>query len=155
MQFSLRTIFIIFTTVAVYTAFHAALYQTANISTLSVSLGFNAALTLPLFVLWVLATAWVYQHRGELKEFRLVLIALLLCIGDKILGEILITIAYRSINSVPPSVAWIFTLRTLLHVAIQFTTWALVLLAYVRANKSKQAETLSPWLPDEPAAPER
>jgi hypothetical protein len=50
---------------------------------------------------------------------------------------------------------WIFTLRTLLHAVAQFTAWSLVLLAYVRASKARPAETLSPWLPDEPAIPER
>jgi hypothetical protein len=153
MQFSLRTIFIVITATAVYTAIHVALYRVAAMPGLGVTLGFYAATLLPLFVLWVVAAAWVFQHRSELEGFRLVRTALLLCIADKIVGEILTTFGYR-LNSTSPGMPWIFTLRMLLHSATQTAAWALVLLAYVRANKARRAESLSPWLPDEPAAPE-
>jgi hypothetical protein len=152
MQFSLRTIFIIFTTVAVYTAVNVALVQWAGAAK---SLGPYAASMLPMFLLWVVAVFWIYEHRATLTGYRLVLIALLLSITWRLASQAITSLAFRLISTSGAGVPWLFTLQMFLDGFVRAAAWALVIYAFVRANDTKQVDTNSPWLPDEPAAPER
>jgi hypothetical protein len=143
MQFSLRTIFIIFTTVAVYTAVEVALYRSAPDIGSSRSL-YTVAL-LPLFVLWVVAACWVFEHRRTLEAYRLVLLAILLNIGSRLFGEVITTLGYHFVTTSRNGLgAAVFALSSLFYAAANTASWALVLLAYVRANQAKQVEPASP-----------
>jgi hypothetical protein len=154
MQFSLRTIFIIITTVAVYTAAEVALYQSTP--EMGEMRALEAVVGLPLFVLWIVAACWVFQHRRKLEAYRLVLVALLIVIGWKVAGEIIYTIAFQLLNSSRHGLgSALLTLSSLFYDLADTASWALVLLAYIRANKARQVEPTSPWLPDEPATSER
>jgi hypothetical protein len=115
-----------------------------------------AVVALPLFVLWIVAALWVFEHRRKLEAYGLVLTALLINIGWRVAGEIIYTIGFHLVTASSNNLgSALLALSSLLYAAANTASWALVLLAYIRVNKIKQAEPQSPWLPDEPATPER
>src|SRR5215213_987078 len=131
MHFSLRATFIIVTTVAVYTAIHAAMFRMAPMSGMAISLGVNAAAQLPVFLVWTIAALWVFDRRQQLKGSRLVLIALLLEIAWRPASEAISMIAYRFMQSSPGTMGGIFFARSILDMAIKTAAWSMLLIAYI------------------------
>jgi uncharacterized membrane protein len=152
MHFRLRTVFIVFTAVAIYTAVHVALLQ--NIGPAGLSRGVFAAEALPLFVVWVVAAVWVFENRRNLVAADLVLVALLLNIGWAFANEAITAMGYQLLQSSGrTNVSWLFGVSGLVGVAIKTVSWGLLLLAFVRANRARNpAASTRTGLPPEPGA---
>jgi hypothetical protein len=133
MHFRLRTIFIIITAAAAYTAFHVALYRWA--SPLISGRAFQTVFRLPVFLIWIVAAAWIMERRRTLAGGGLMLTALLLNIVWSMIAEATLAYGYHLVSSSQGSRgAWLFGVNSIIHFLVHAATWALILVAFMRAN---------------------
>ena len=132
MQFSLRTLLIATTAVAIYVGGSLGMLRTVNAwygggSLRPVSFLFFS--DLPLFVLWVFATVWGYERR-ERPGMKALLVGLALTACWRFASPIFQALIVR-----PSGASWegAYTGFTLLNALVKTTIWALLLYALFKA----------------------
>lgn len=138
MQFSLRTLLIATTAVAIYVGGSLGMLRTVNAwygggSLRPISFLFFS--DLPLFVLWVLAAVWGYDRRQR-PGMKALLGGLALTACWRFASPILQTIIVR-----PSGASWegAFSAWVIVNALVHTTIWALLLYALFKAAESRPA----------------
>ena len=142
MQFSLRTLLIATTAVAIYVGGSLGMMRTVNAWYGGGSLrpiSFLFFRDLPLFVLWVFATVWGYDRR-ERPGMKALLGGLALTACWRFASPIFQTLIVR-----PNGASWqgAFSAWVIFNALVHTTIWALLLYALVKAAEPKPTPALS------------
>ncbi|MBL9165845.1 MAG: hypothetical protein JNL18_24190 [Planctomycetaceae bacterium] len=151
MHFSLRTLLIATTAVAIYVGGSLGILRTLNAWQRGGALrpiSFLFFSDLPLFVLWVFAAVWGYERRQR-PGMNALLGGLGLTACWRFASPIVQTIIVR-----PSGASWegAFSAFVIFNALIHTTIWALLLYAFVKASESRPAP-VSPWEEPSPGDP--
>lgn len=147
MHFSLRTLLIATTAVAIYVGGSLGMLRTLNLwrgggrGLQSVSYLFF--LDMPLFVLWVFAAVWGYDRRQR-PGMKALLAGLILTAVWRFASPIVQTMIFRPLAAGGANGEMAFAAFTIFNALVQTTIWALLFYAFVKAAERRPAP-FSPW----------
>lgn len=150
MHFGLRTLFVIVTTVAVYTAFNVAIIQWTTTG-MGAPHGLNAALRLPLLIVWVVGALWIFERRVALAGTAPLLVAFIVNAVWTFVGPAMSLYGIYTVGTGRPLGSTLLALSSLVSVPLQTATWILVLIAFAQANNARRSYSVAAQaaLPDD------
>ena len=153
MQFSLRTLLIATTAVAIYVGGFLVLFRTLGQGDESSPFAVvHAVCGLPIFILWCVAGEWAFRRRSSALSAKLMLAAILMAAAWRLLSPFAHAIFFRffSLNSGNVDAFQSYRVTaSLLQSSFEFASWLLMTFAVVQAiNPSSEREPTSPWLPE-------
>lgn len=153
MHFSLRTLLIATTAVAIYVGGSLGMIRTLNQwhgrgrSLPSISLLFFS--DLPLFVLWVFAAVWAYDRR-ERPGMSALIAGLSLTAVWRFASPIIQAVVFEPLAAGGTSWEFSFAAFNIFSRLVQTLIWGLILYAFVKATGSRPKPSSRP---DEPSSP--
>lgn len=144
MHFSLRTLLVVITAVAVYVGFHLGMIRTFHGDFPMNAPGFFGMLyRLPLFTIWSVAAASIYPRRKRLPSGNLVLGAILLAfvwlLASPFAQLIFLRLGGPSTGNMN-FMRWYSAAYVVVEGAVEAISWGLILYAYVKASALATAE---------------
>jgi hypothetical protein len=148
MHFSLRTLLVATTAVAVYIGFHFGMIRTFHGRTALNAPGlFGMLYHLPLFIIWSVAAANIYPVRRKIPHANLVLAAILLAFAWQLTSPFAQLVFFRFLQSGDSSfqsggaslvstnaLRWYGSAFALLEGVVEAMCWGLILYAYVKTS---------------------
>lgn len=147
MHFSLRTLLVVITAVAIYIGFHLGMIRTLHGATALRAPGFLSMLyRLPLFIIWSVAAANIYPRRHQSPHANLVLTAILLGFLGLFVSPFAQFVYVRVSEPNGGSMEfmrWYTAAYVLVSGAVEATCWGLLLYAYAKATAATVARSPS------------
>jgi hypothetical protein len=148
MHFSLRTLLVATTAVAVYVGFHLGMIRTLHGASTLHGPGFLSMLyRLPLFIIWSVAAANIYPRRHQSPHANLVLAAILLGFLGLFVSPFAQIVFLRMGGPNGGSMEfmrWYSAAYVLVGGAVEAICWGLLLYAYAKATATGVARPQSP-----------
>jgi len=157
MQFSLRTLLIATTAVAIYVGGSFGVVRTLSVWQGSSAMGMipysYLLFGMPTFVLWVVAVVWAYERR-ERPGMKPLIGGLLLMLAWRVASPLVQAAILQPVLASGSARDVYLTFYTLINALMQTLSWALLLYAFVKASDANappvaQPQGASPISPSE------
>jgi hypothetical protein len=139
MHFSLRTLLVIVTAVAVYVGFHLGMFRTFSPRrSLDVVVFIAMLYRLPLFIIWSIACSMVFNRRVALRRANLVIAAILLAATWMMLFPFAQTTLFHLPSFNQNNLVdrrWYGAALSILDGAVEAASWGLMLYAYLETSR--------------------
>jgi len=145
MQFSLRTLLVATTAVAIYVGGSLGMVRTLNIWRGGSGLGplnyVYLLSDLPMFALWVVGAVWAFDRR-ERPGMKALVCGLALTAAWRFASPLVQSMLFQSLSSGSASQQFAFAAFTLINALVQTTNWTLILYAFVKVAESSSTPDL-------------
>jgi hypothetical protein len=147
MHFSLRTLLVAATAVAIYVGGSLGILRTVNGWAGASGLGFwngvHVFFGLPLFVLWAFAVVWAFERR-ERPGVKLLFWGLAFTAAWRLVALLVQMSAFHFMGIDGSNQLFFYAAFELFNGLIETASWAVLFFAFVKASESRPA-SVSPW----------